>query len=241
MTPIKLDILAFSAHPDDVELSCSGTMIVHSLQGKKTGIVDLTRGEMGTRGTPEMREQEARKAAGILGLAVRENLGMEDCFFTVDKAHQLEIVKRIRKYKPEIILCNSIADRHPDHARASELVSKSVFMAGLLRLETNDEGKNQQPWKPAAVYHYIQDRYLKPDFVVDVTDVWEKRMEAVMAFRSQFYNPESNEPETAISSKAFLEFLASRAAEFGRPAGFRYAEGFTAERQIGVTSLYSLL
>ena len=238
---MKLDVLAFSAHPDDVELSCSGTLLLLLNEGKKVGMVDLTKGELGTRGTPEIREQEALDASKILGASVRENLGMADGFFQNDSAHQMQVIQAIRKYQPEIILCNAISDRHPDHGRAASLVSQCIFLAGLAKIETLENGKEQVPWKTRVIYHYIQDRYLKPDFVIDVTSVWEKRMETVMAFRSQFYNPDSKEPETAISTKEFLDFLASRAREFGRQIGVQYAEGFTVERIPGVKSLRQLL
>ncbi|MFM7216955.1 MAG: bacillithiol biosynthesis deacetylase BshB1, partial [Bacteroidota bacterium] len=202
--------------------------------------VDFTRGELGTRGTPEIRDKEAAAAGKIVGLSVRENLGMRDGFIQNDEQSRMAVVRAIRRYQPEIVLCNSMSDRHPDHAYASKLVSDSVFLAGLHKLLTDDDGARQSPWKARAVYHYIQDRYLKPDFTVDVTSVWNKRMDALKAFSSQFYNPESQEPESAISSLAFLEFIEARAREFGRPTGIAFAEGFQVERTIGVRDLFDL-
>jgi bacillithiol biosynthesis deacetylase BshB1 len=238
---MKLDILAFAAHPDDVELSCSATLLLHKSKGKRIGIVDLTQGEMGTRGTPETRMMEAETAAKILQLDVRENLGFEDCFFINDKAHRMKVVSVIRKYQPQIVLANAITDRHPDHGRAAQLVSESCFLAGLKKTETFIDGKAQDSWKVKTLYHYIQDRYIKPDVVVDVSDWFEKKMEAVLAFRSQFYNPSSTEPDTPISSKNFLEFLRSRAEETGHAIGVKYGEGFTAARTIGINNLSDLI
>ncbi len=238
---MKLDVLAFGAHPDDVELSCAGTILQLVRSGRKVGVVDLTRGELGTRGTPELREQEAREASRILGLSCRENLGMRDGFFENDPEHQLQVVRMIRKYQPELILCNAITDRHPDHSRGAALVARAAFLAGLLKVETDDNGTSQAPWKCRALYHYIQDRYDTPDFVVDVAAVWKERMEAVLAFRSQFYNPESNEPETPISSREFLAYLEAKAAVFARPAGLTYAEGYIASRTPAVEDIFDLL
>ncbi len=237
---MKLDILAIAAHPDDIELACSGTILHHINMGKKVGILDLTQGELGTRGSSVLRLQEAKKAAKIMGISVRENLGFDDGFFENTKSNQLEIIKKIRLYQPEIILCNAIQDRHPDHARASTLVSESCFYSGLIKLETILDNKMQASWRPKAVYHYVQDRYSKPDFVVDITSYMDKKMESILAFESQFYNPNSKEPESPISSKEFLEFTKSRAAEFGRQIGVKYAEGFTVERLIGVNNLFDL-
>lgn len=237
---MKLDILAFGVHPDDVELSCSGTLLKHISIGKKVGIVDLTSGELGTRGSGELRLQEAANAAKILGVAVRDNLAMADGFFKNDKEHQLEIIKKIRQYQPEIVLCNAVSDRHPDHARAAQLLSEACFYSGLRRIETNQDNINQQCWRPKAVYHYIQDRQLKPDFVVNITSFIDKKMEAIMAFKSQFYNPDSNEPESPISVKNFMDVVKSKMIVFGRDVGFDYAEGFTTERTIGVSNLLDL-
>lgn len=238
---MKLDILAFGAHPDDVELSASGTLINHIKMGYKCGIVDLTNGELGTRGTAETRKQEADASSKIIGIIARENLNLADGFFTNDGDHRLEVVKMIRKYRPSIVLCNAISDRHPDHGRGASLVSDAIFLSGLVKVVTQIGGVDQSPWRPQAVYHYIQDRFIKPDFVVDVSDVWEQRMESVKAFKTQFYQADSTEPNTAISSKEFLDFLKGRAMEYGRPAGFQFAEGFTVERYPGIKDLTVLL
>ncbi|MEI6815739.1 MAG: bacillithiol biosynthesis deacetylase BshB1 [Bacteroidota bacterium] len=238
----KVDILAFGAHPDDVELSCSGTVIKHIKNGKKVGIIDLTNGELGTRGTPEIRLSEAEAASKIMGVAVREQLNMMDGYFDFSEANKLAIVRMIRKYKPEIVLANAITDRHPDHGRAAKLVSESCFLAGLRKVVTLDENNQSQPeWRPKVVYHYIQDRYIKPDFIVDITPYLELKMQAIKAFSSQFYNPESNEPITPIATKEFLDFLEARAGEFGRAIGVKYAEGFTTDRPVGVHSFFDLI
>lgn len=234
---MKLDILAFGAHPDDVELSASGTLINHIKKGYKCGIVDLTNGELGTRGTAETRKSEAEAASKIMGLHIRENLNMSDGYFLNDKTHKLEIVRMIRKYRPQIVMGNAINDRHPDHGRGSDLLTDSVFLSGLLKVETMDSGVRQEPWRPTAVYHYIQDRYIKPDFVVDISEEWEQKMESVLAYKTQFYQPGTSGPETAISTREFLDFLKGRAIEFGRPAGFKYGEGFTVERTPGLVDL----
>ncbi len=238
---MKLDILVFAAHPDDVELSCSGTIIKNIQSGKNVGIIDLTRGELGTRGTPEIRNAESALASKIMGVSVRENLEFPDVFFKDTMEAQLEIAKRIRQYQPEIVLANAIQDRHPDHGRASQLVSEACFLAGLVKINTSLNGAEQKSWRPKAVYHYIQDRYIKPDFVVDISDVFEQKMKAILAYSSQFYNPESKEPDTAISSSEFIEFLKGRANNYARDIGARYAEGFTVERVIGVKNLFDLL
>ena len=237
---MKLDILAIAAHPDDVELSCCGTLLKHIFLGKKCGILDLTQGELGTRGNAELRMIEAANSSKILGLSVRENLKMADGFFKNDKEHQLEIIKIIRKYQPEIILANAINDRHPDHSRSAQLASEACFYSGLRRVETELDDKPQQVWRPKAVYHYIQDRQLKPDFAVDVTDFVEKKMEAIQAFKSQFYDPNSTEPISPIAVKNFLEVIKSKMAVFGRDLGVDYAEGFTVERTIGVDNLFDI-
>lgn len=238
---MKLDVLAIGVHPDDVELSCAGTLLKHIALGKKCGILDLTCGELGTRGSGELRLIEAANAAKILGVSVRDNLKMADGFFKNDTTHQLEIIKKIREYQPDIILCNAVTDRHPDHGRSGALVSEACFYSGLLRIETELNGTKQQHWRPKAVYHYIQDRHLKPDFVVDVTDFFDKKMEAIKAFRSQFYSPDSTEPESPISMKNFFDFIEGKMRVFGRDAGFEYAEGFTVERTIGVNDLFDIL
>ena len=238
---MKLDMLVFAAHPDDAELSCSGTIIRHVRQGKKVGMIDFTKGELGTRGNAEIRMQEAAKAAELLGLSVRENLGFEDIYFSNDKVHQLEVVKAIRKFRPEIVLANAIEDRHPDHARASQLTVQSCFMAGLKKIETRLAGALQTAWRPRAVYHYIQSSFVKPDIIVDVSPFWEQRMAAVKAFKSQFFNPDSKEPETFISSSQFMDFLEARGTEFGKTIGVKYGEGFTVDRQPGINSLFDLI
>lgn len=237
---MKLDILAVGVHPDDVELSCSGTLLKHISMGKICGILDLTRGELGTRGSAEIRMKEASEAAKILGVSLRENLGMADGFFCNDKEHQLKIIQIIRKYQPEIVLCNALTDRHPDHGRAGQLVSEACFYSGLRKIETKLDGAEQLAWRPKTVYHYIQDRHLKPDLVIDVSPFVEKKMEAIKAFSSQFYDPNSNEPESPITTKNFFEFVKAKMTVFGRDAGYEYAEGFNVERTIGVDSLFDL-
>lgn len=238
---MKLDILVFAAHPDDAELACSGTIISHVKKGKKIGIVDLTMGEMGTRGTPEIRMQEANASAKILGVSVRLNLRFSDVFFENDKQHQLEVVKMIRKFKPEIVLANAIEDRHPDHPKGAQLVKQACFMSGLRMLETKLDNETQEAWRPKTIYHYIQSNFIEPDLVVDVSDHWEQRMESVKAFKSQFFDPNSKEPETFISSSQFMDLLSARATEFGKSIGVKYGEGFTKDRRFGVRDLFDLL
>jgi N-acetylglucosamine malate deacetylase 1 len=238
---MKLNLLAFGAHPDDVELGCGGTLAKEISLGKKVGIVDLTRGELGTRGSKEIRDTEAANAAKILGVHVRENLNMRDGFFVNDEKHQLEIIKMIRKYQPEIVICNAIDDRHIDHPKGSALVSDACFLSGLRKIETELDGKNQTPWRPKVVYHYIQWKNVKPDFVVDISGFNEKRVEAVMAYSSQFYDPNSSEPETLIATKNFLESLSYRNQDFGRLIGTDFAEGFTIERHLAVNSISDLI
>jgi bacillithiol biosynthesis deacetylase BshB1 len=237
---MKLDILAFGAHPDDVELGCSGTITKEISLGKKVGIIDLTRGELGTRGTVEIRNTEAAKAAEILGVSVRENLDMRDGFFVNDEAHQLEIIKMIRKYQPEIVLCNAIQDRHIDHSKGSKLVSDACFLSGLIQIKTEINGEAQHAWRPKLVYHYIQWQTIEPDFVVDISQFIDIKMKAVQAYGSQFYDPKSNEPVTPIASKNFLESIEYRAKDLGRLVGVEYAEGYTTERYLTVNSLSDL-
>lgn len=237
---MKLDILAIGVHPDDVELSCSGTILKHIAQGKKVGILDLTIGELGSRGSGELRLVEAKNSAKVLGVSARENIGLADGFFRNTKESQLEIIKIIRKYQPKIVLANAITDRHPDHGRASKLISEACFYSGLVKIETEFAGKKQEKWRPTAVYHYIQDRFIEPDFVVDVTDFVAKKIEAIQCFSSQFYNPDSNEPQTPISGEYFLEFIGARMMQYGREIGVKYAEGFTVERYVGVEDLLKL-
>ena len=238
---MKLDILAFGAHPDDVELGCSGTIAKEISLGKKVGIIDLTRGELGTRGSVEIRNLEAAKASKILGISARENLDMRDGFFVNDEEHQMKIIKMIRKYQPEIVLCNAIDDRHIDHGKGSKLVSDACFLSGLRMIETDLDGKNQETWRPKVVYHYIQWKNLEPDFVVDISNFIEVKMESILAYSSQFYNPNTNEPESPISSKNFLDSVKYRAQDLGRITGVEYAEGFTTERYLAVNSLTDLL
>lgn len=237
---MKLDILAIAAHPDDVELACGGTLFKHAQQGLKTGIVDLTIGQLGTRGSAEIRLQESYNAAKILKVAVRENLEMEDGFFVNDLEHQLKIISVIRKYKPEILLINAPDDRHPDHSKAAKLSSDAAFMAGLQKIETQFQGEIQEAWRPKQVYHYIQSKYLNPDFVVDISDCFEKKMQAILAYKSQFFNPDSNEEDTFISSPEFLDFVKARAQELGQICQVKYAEGFIAQRHVGVNLLTEL-
>ncbi|HET6227050.1 MAG TPA: bacillithiol biosynthesis deacetylase BshB1 [Bacteroidia bacterium] len=238
---MKLHILAIAAHPDDVELSCSGTLLKHMALGYKCGVLDLTRGELGTRGSGELRLEEAADAAKILGLSVRDNLKMADGFFRNDEAHQLQIIQKIRQYQPDLVLCNAVSDRHPDHGRAAQLVSEACFYSGLRRVQTQFDGQAQKEWRPKAVYHYIQDRQLKPDIVVNVSEFVEKKMEAIRAFKSQFYDPNSKEPESPISVKNFLDVVKAKMSVFGRDAGFEYAEGFTVERTPGIDDLFKLI
>jgi bacillithiol biosynthesis deacetylase BshB1 len=238
---MKLDILAFGAHPDDVELGCSGTLAKEISLGKKVGIIDLTRGELGTRGSVEIRNSEASIASNILGISARENLDMRDGFFQNDEINQLKIIKMIRKYQPEIVICNAIHDRHIDHGKGSKLVSDACFLSGLVKIETEFDGQNQQAWRPKSVYHYIQWKNLQPDFVVDISDFNEKRIAAILAYSTQFYDPNSKEPETPIATKNFLESVNYRAQDFGRLIGKDFAEGFTVERYLGVNSLGDLI
>lgn len=238
---MKLDILAFGAHPDDVELGAAGTIAKEISLGKKVGIIDLTQGELGTRGSKELRKIEATNAADILGISARENLKFADGFFVNDKEHQLEIIKMIRKYQPEIVLCNAVDDRHIDHGKGSKLVSDACFLSGLEKIETELEGERQEKWRPKLVYHYIQWKSLEPDFVVDVTGFMDKKMASVMAYSSQFYDPNSKEPQTPITSKNFTDSIDYRARELGRLIGVDHAEGFTVERFVAVDSLDKLI
>lgn len=236
---MKLDILVFGAHPDDAELGAGATIAKEISKGKKVGIVDLTRGELGTRGSAELRDKEAKKAAEILGVSVRENLEFSDGFFVNDKEHQLEVIRMIRKYQPEIVLCNAIEDRHIDHAKGSSLVSDACFLSGLIKIDTqfDGDGEWQDPWRPKHVYHYIQWKNIEPDFVVDVSGFIDKKVEAIMAYSSQFYNPKSEAPETPISSKNFVDSVSYRARDLGRIIGVECAEGFTTEKYVAVDSL----
>jgi len=238
---MKLDILAFGAHPDDVELGAGATIAKEISLGKNIGVIDLTRGELGTRGSAEIRDKEAARSAGVLGVAVRENLGFADGFFVNDKSHQLEIIKMVRKYQPEIVLCNAIDDRHIDHAKGSNLVSEACFLSGLVKIDTWLDGKSQEKWRPKQVYHYMQWKNLNPDFVVDVSGFIEKKTEAILAYSSQFFDPKSSEPETPISSKNFIDSVNYRARDLGRMIGVEHAEGFNVERFVAVSNLDSLI
>jgi bacillithiol biosynthesis deacetylase BshB1 len=238
---MKLDIVAFGAHPDDVELGCAGTILKEISLGKTVGIIDLTHGELGTRGSAAIRDQEAHAAAKILGVSVRENLGMRDGFFVNDEKHQLEIIKMIRKYQPEIVLCNAIDDRHIDHEKGSKLVSDACFLSGLMKVETELDGEKQIAWRPKLVYHYIQWKNIKPDFVVDITGFTDQKIESILAYGSQFYDATSKEPESPITSKNFLESLNYRSRDLGRLVGVEHAEGFTVERYLAVNSLGDLI
>jgi bacillithiol biosynthesis deacetylase BshB1 len=239
---MKIDILAFGAHPDDVELSCGGTIFKEIQNGKTVGIIDLTKGELGTRGTAETRKKEADKAAKILGVEFRENMNFLDGFIVNDKAHQLEIIKVLRKYQPEIVLCNAVDDRHTDHGKASQLVSDACFLSGLVKIETNSDVSNtsQAPWRPKSIYHYIQWKTLEPDFVVDISLQIDQKMASVLAYATQFYNPNSQDPETPRSSKNFVDSIRYRAADLGRLTGVSYAEGFNVERLPAIDSLFNL-
>ncbi|MCK5441311.1 MAG: bacillithiol biosynthesis deacetylase BshB1 [Maribacter sp.] len=240
---MKLDILVFGAHPDDAELGAGATIAKEIANGKKVGIIDLTRGELGTRGSAEIRDKEAAQAAKILGIEVRENLELADGFFINDREHQMTVIRSIRKYRPEIVLCNAIDDRHIDHPKGSKLVSDSCFLSGLVKIDSKEIGEDQwqEPWRPKHVYHYIQWKNLEPDFVVDVSGFIDKKTEAILAYASQFHDPKSNDPETPISSKNFLESVEYRARDLGRLIGASHAEGFTTERFAAVNSLSDLI
>jgi len=237
---MKLDILVIAVHPDDAELCCSGTILKHIALGKKVGIVDLTRGELGTRGTAETRDEEAADSAKILGLHVRENLRMRDGFFQNDEFHRLEVIKAIRKYQPEIILSNALEDRHPDHGRAGDLVYDSVFLSGLPKVETSIDGVKQEAHRPRLLLQFIQDRYLKPDIIVDISNHMDKKIESIKAFKTQFYNPDVDGLQTYISSPEFFESIIGRSREFGKSIGATFGEGFTSRKLLGVDSLFDL-
>jgi len=236
----RIDILAFGAHPDDVELSASGTLLRHKAAGYSIGIVDLTEGELGSRGTVALRYEEAARSAEILGLTTRVNLQMPDGFFTHSEANLRLVVEQIRRFRPRIVLANAFSDRHPDHGKGGKLVSEACFLAGLRRIETSWEGKPQEAYRPETVYHYIQDRMIEPDFVVDVSDFVDQKIASIKAFKTQFWDPESSEPKTPISGEEFFEFITGRMAGFGRTIGVRYAEGFNVERTPGVNNLFDL-
>lgn len=235
-----VDILVFAAHPDDAELSCSGTIMKHIEAGAKIAIVDLTQGELGSRGTIETRYSEASDAQNIMGVHFRENLKMKDGWFEINEENKRLIIEQIRRFQPKIVLANAVNDRHPDHGRGSQLVSEACFLSGLRKIETEWRGISQGHHRPEVVYHYIQDYYIKPDFVIDVTPFIDRKMEAIQAFKTQFFNPDSKEPKTPISGEEFLDFVKGRMMEIGRPAGMKYAEGFTTERFLGVNNLLEL-
>jgi len=241
MTYPKIDILAFGAHPDDVELSAAGTLLKEASKGKKIGIIDLTQGELGTRGSAALRLKESEKSAEIMGLSCRENLGMKDGFFKNDEAHILPIARMLRKYRPEIVLANAPSDRHPDHGRGAKLVKDACFYSGLRRIETEEGGESQEAWRPKAIYHYIQDYFHEPDLVVDVSAHLETKMQAIKAFSSQFYDPDSNEPDSPIAVKNFFDFLEGRMTDMGRYILADYGEGFLKSRPLGVDTLSTLM
>lgn len=239
---MKLDLLVLAAHPDDAELGCGGTIARHVAMGKKVGIVDFTRGELGTRGTPETRQQEAEAATKILGLSARENLGLKDGYFQNDPESQLRVIGAIRKYRPDVVIANAIYDRHIDHGKGASLAYDACFLSGLAKILTADDaGYKQQAWRPTAFYHYIQSQFIEPDFVVDITEFWQTKLDSIKAFKSQFFNPQSIEPETYISKPGFLKLLEARATEYGHAIGVTYAEGFTIRRYLGVKNLFDLI
>ena len=233
---MKLDLLVFAVHPDDAELSCGGILLTEKNNGKTTGVVDLTQGELGTRGTIETRKLEAEAAAKILRLDVRENLQMADGFFTNDEAHQRKVITSIRKYRPDILFCNAPSDRHPDHGRSAQLVEDASFLSGLVKIETSVDGKLQEPWRPKYVFNFIQDRYLAPNFVIDISDVMEQKLEAIKAYGTQFNSPNLNEPQTYISTPDFLDSVIYRSKMMGKMIGVKYAEGFISSKMIGFSN-----
>ena len=238
---LKLHLLAIATHPDDIELSCGGTIIKHAQAGQAVGILDLTRGELGTRGTPELRLQEAQAAAKVMGVAVRENAGMADAFFRNDEEHQRKLIQYIRFFRPEIIIANAINDRHPDHGRGGRLIADACFYAGLAKIETFRDGVAQAAWRPKRVYHMLQDRHYEPTFIVDISDSLEKKMEAIRCYKSQFHDPASAEPVTYIATEGFLNTIKYRDALLGKRIGTEYGEAFIAENTPGVASLDSFM
>lgn len=238
---LKLDLLAFGVHPDDVELGCAGTLLASMAQGKKAGIIDLTQGELGTRGTIHTRKKEADNAAKVLGVSVRENLQMADGFFQNDEAHQRRVIQVIRRYRPEIVLCNAPEDRHPDHGRSSQLVSDAAFLSGLRKIETTDEGQLQEAWRPKYVFHYLQDRFLQPDFVFDISEFHDRKIESVLCYQTQFHNPSLNEPQTYIPSPEFLDAVKARAMMLGKRIGVKFAEGYISSKMIGIANFEALI
>ncbi|WP_207422904.1 bacillithiol biosynthesis deacetylase BshB1 [Desertivirga brevis] len=239
---MKLDILVFAAHPDDAELACAGTILKYKAEGKKVGIIDLTRGELGTRGSAELRKEEAAVAAEILGLDVRENLGMRDGFFRNDEEHQIQIIEKIRQYQPEIILANAIHDRHPDHGRAGALLTDASFLSGLPKIQTFFNGKSQEAWRPRLFLQFIQDAYIEPDIIIDVSEFWDDKVKSIQAYRSQFFSSDydKDEQQTYISSPQFMKVVEGRARELGKHIGAGFAEGYTSKKLLGVNDLFNL-
>jgi bacillithiol biosynthesis deacetylase BshB1 len=238
---MKLDILAFGAHPDDIELSCSGWLLTEKANGKKTGVIDLTKGELSTRGTVDTRQAETHAASAILGLDIRENLAMPDGFFTITRENTIAVIQQIRAYQPDIVLCNAPQDRHPDHGRAAALVTEACFLSGLSKIETSQSGVQQEAWRPKYVFNYIQDRYIDPDFLVDISGVFDQKMNAIRAYKTQFYHTSIDGPETYISSPEFLEQLVSRHAVLGKRIGVSYAEGYISSKKIGIRNMDALI
>ena len=238
---MKLDVLAIGSHPDDVELGCSGTLIMEIKRGKKIGIIDLTQGELGTRGTIQTRYSESEVASKIMGISVRENLKMRDGFFQNDEAHQLQLISRLRKFRPEIVIGNILEDRHPDHGRGGALIYDACFLSGLRQIKTNDQGHEQEQWRPKMLLHYIQDKFFEPDIILDVSEVWDQRMEAIRAYKTQFYDPNSKEPASYLSNPDFIEALQSRARLLGKRIGVQYGEGFLSKKSIGIHNLDALV
>ena len=238
---MKVDVLDIGAHPDDVELGCGGTIAKLISEGKKVAIIDLTQGELGTRGTNETRAIEAKNAGEILGISARENLKMKDGFLINSEEYQLRIIKAIRTYQPEIVFCNAVDDRHPDHAKAAKLASDACFLSGLIKIETEESGKKQEKWRPKQVFHYIQWKNLEPDFVIDISGFLDKKIESCLAYKTQFYDPTSTEPTTPISSKSFLDSITYRAQDLGRLAGVEHAEGFTTEKTLALKNFDGII
>ena len=238
---MKVDVLAIGAHPDDVELGCGGTIAKLISEGKKVAILDLTQGELGTRGTNETRAIEAKNAGEILGISARENLKMKDGFLINSEEYQLRIIKAIRTYQPEIVFCNAVDDRHPDHAKAAKLASDACFLSGLIKIETEESGKKQEKWRPKQVFHYIQWKNLEPDFVIDISGFLDKKIESCLAYKTQFYDPTCTEPTTPISSKSFLDSITYRAQDLGRLAGVEHAEGFTTEKTLALKNFDGII
>lgn len=238
---MKLDVLAIGVHPDDVELGCSGTLIKEIKRGKKVGVIDLTEGELGTRGTVSDRYEEATEAAKIMGVTVRENLKMRDGFFKNDEEHQLQLIRVLRKYQPEIVFGNVLDDRHPDHGRAGKLIYDACFLSGLSKIETFVDEIPQNKWRPKYLFQFVQDRFYEPHILIDISDVWEQRVNSIKAYKSQFFNPDSREPQTYISSPEFLESVTARARLLGKRIGVQFAEGFISQKSIGIQNLDALV